>query len=132
MRSDFGFSSVDIHSSICLRIFRPLLMMECWAQIVKSKDEPAGSYPCTVHDREDVDGWIDVDLSIANKPKEWPLVETDVMSLRECGGNKPVLCKVQGYKTCEDAGYIATARCVSRCDPGLSSGTDWSISKVFR
>jgi len=122
------FSGFDQYA----KIFQPLLMMECWAQIVKSKDEPVGSYACTVHDRGDADGWIDVDLSIANKPKEWSLVETDVVLLRERGGNKSVLCKTQGYRICQNAECVATVRCVSGCDPGLSNGTEWMISKVFR
>jgi senataxin len=114
------------------KIFQPLLMMECWAQIVKSKDDPQNSYPCTVSGRHYVDDWIDVDLSIADQPKEWTLAETDVVLLREQGGKKSVLCKAQVYRASQFGGCTATVRCVSRCDPGLANGTTWSIVKVFR
>ena len=114
------------------KTFEPLLMMECWAQIVKSKDEPGDSYSCTVSNRQYVDNWIDVDLSITNQPKEWSLAETDVVLLREQEGKKSVLCKAQVYKVSQFGGCTATVRCVSRCDPGLTSGTKWTISKVFR
>ena len=114
------------------KTFEPLLMMECWAQIVKSKDEPQGSYLCTISGRQYVDDWIDVDLGITDQPKEWVLAETDVVLLRELGGNKSVLCKTQVYKASQFGGCTAIVRCVSRCDPGLASGTKWSISKVFR
>ena len=114
------------------KIFEPLLMMECWAQIIKSKDEPQGSYPCTVSGRQYVDDWIDVDLGITDQPKEWTLAETDVVLLRELGGNKSVLCKTQVHRVSQFGGSTVTVRCVSRCDPGLASGTKWNISKVFR
>ena len=114
------------------KIFQPLLMMECWAQIVKSKDEPADSYTCTISNRQFVDDWIDVDLSITDHSNEWFLAETDVVLLRELGGRKSVLGKAQTYRTSQFGGCTATVRCVSRCDPGLASGTKWNISKVFR
>lgn len=114
------------------KIFEPLLMMECWAQIVKSKDEPQSSYPCTVSGRQYVDDWVDVDLSISDQPKEWMLAETDVILLREVGGNKSVLSKAQVYKASQFGVCTATVRCVSRCDPGLANGTKWNVSKVFR
>ena len=114
------------------KTFEPLLMMECWAQIVKSKDEPGDSYSCTVSNRQYVDDWIDVDLGITDQPKEWSLAETDVVLLREQGGKKSVLCKAQVYKVSQFAGCTATVRCVSRCDPGLTGGTKWTINKVFR
>ena len=114
------------------KIFEPLLMMECWAQIIKSKDEPQSSYPCTASGRQYVDDWIDVDLGITDQPKEWTLAETDVVLLRGLEKNKSVLCKVQVYKTSQFGGSTVTVRCISRCDPGLANGTKWGISKVFR
>ena len=114
------------------KIFEPLLMMECWAQIVKSKDDPGDSFSCTVSNRQYVDDWIDVDIGITGQPKEWTLAETDVVLLREQEGNKSVLCKAQVYKVSPFGGCTATVRCVSRQDPGLTSGTKWNISKVFR
>ena len=114
------------------KVFEPLLMMECWAQIVKSKDEPQGSHVCTISAKQYVDDWVNVDLGITDQPKEWSLAETDVVLLRDLGKKKSVLCKVQVYKVSQFGGSTATIRCVSRCDPGLSDGTKWNISKVFR
>jgi len=114
------------------KIFQPLLMMECWAQIVKSKDEPGDFHSCTVSNRRYEDDWIDVDLGITGQPNEWTLAETDVVLLREQGGKKSVLCKAQAFKGSQFGGCTTTVRCVSRCDPGLTSGTKWNISKVFR
>ena len=114
------------------KVFEPLLMMECWAQIVKSKDEPQSFYPCTVSGKQYVNDWVDVDLGITDQPREWTLAETDVVLLREFGGKKSVLCKAQVYKFSQFGGCTATVRCVARCDPGLANGSKWSISKVFR
>ena len=114
------------------KVFQPLLMMECWAQIVRSKDEPADSYSCTVTGRRYVDDWIDADLDVIDQPKEWILADTDVVLLRELGGGKSVLAKAQAYKFSQFGGCTATVRFVSRCDPGLTSGTKWNINKVFR
>ena len=122
------FSSFEQYGGI----FQPLLMMECWAQIVKSKGEPIDSYSCTVSNRQYVDDWIDVDLGIIDKPTEWTLADTDVVLLREQGGKKSVLGKAQAYKASQFGGCTATVRCVSRCDPGLTGGTKWSVCKVFR
>ncbi|KDQ62427.1 hypothetical protein JAAARDRAFT_121642 [Jaapia argillacea MUCL 33604] len=117
------------------RIFEPLLLLECWAQIAQSKDDPAKDvYECKLTSRAFVDDWVDLDISImGNMTREWRLAETDVVLLRHPEGTKSVLAKTVSYKSTPFA-----TQCVVRCffpngsgDPGLQVNSIWKLNKVF-
>jgi senataxin len=116
------------------RVFEPLFLMECWAQIMKSKDEPDDTYQCTIQSRQFVDDWLDLDISIPEQVKrEWRLMDTDVVLLRHLDGKKCILAKTQSYRA-NHMGITATLRCMvgAKGDPGLQTNTSWRLSKVMR
>jgi senataxin len=117
------------------RVFQPLLLMECWAQLLQSKVEKQDSYQCKVDSRQYVDDWLDIDLTIAESvKKEWYLAETDIVLLRQPGHDKSIMAKIKSYKA-SMSGIQATIRCYVQAgavDPGLQITTLWQISKIFR
>jgi senataxin len=116
-------------------IFEPLLLLECWSQIVQSKDQKQEICDCKISSRQFINDWVDLDISISELvPKDWYLAETDVVLLRHLDGKKSVLAKVQSYKAMP-YGIQATLRSLvnrSKGDPGLEINSSWRLSKVFR
>lgn len=117
------------------QVFQPLLLMECWAQLVQSKEEKQDYYPCKVESRLFSDDWLDIDLSISESVrKDWYLVETDIVLLRQPNTTKCTMAKVKSYKALP-SGIQFTIRCYTKNgpgDPGLQVTTLWQIGKVFR
>ena len=117
------------------RVFEPLLKLECWSQILQSKDEPQEQYMAKVLSRQFIDDWLDIDIMISGTvKKDWYLSETDVVLFRHANESKSRLGKVQSYKALP-FGILATIRCVLRGgvgDPGLHINSLWCLSKVFR
>ena len=114
------------------RVFQPLLLMECWAQLVQSKEEKRDYYPCKVESRLFSDDWLDIDLSISESVRrDWYLAETDIVLLRQLHPQKCTMAKVKSYKA-SPSGIQFTVRCYSPGDPGLQVTTLWQIGKVFR
>ncbi|EPQ54489.1 hypothetical protein GLOTRDRAFT_42828 [Gloeophyllum trabeum ATCC 11539] len=115
-------------------IFEPLLLYECWAQLLQSKQESQEVFTCTVVSRGFIDDWLDLDISIADDvKKDWALTETDVVLLKQPEGKKCILGKTQSYKA-QRYGIQATIRCYlphAAMDPGLQINTSWCLSKVF-
>ncbi|KAJ6619424.1 SEN1 N terminal-domain-containing protein [Mycena sp. CBHHK59/15] len=112
------------------RIFEPLLLLECWAQISQSKEEVGESYRCKINDRQFIDEWVDLDITfVGSVKKDWRLTESDVVLLQE--GQLSILGKVQSYKTPMGRAIEARVRCVHKLDPGLTLGTEWQLIQVF-
>lgn len=118
------------------RTFEPLLILECWNQLIKSKEEAVPEIvTCNVTSRQYIDDWLDLDVSLANRPPDrWWLAETDIVLLRQLGGQNSVLAKVQSSST--TLFHVqATLRCLVNFktpDPGLYINTQWRLTKVFR
>ncbi|KAG9315884.1 hypothetical protein JVU11DRAFT_3533, partial [Chiua virens] len=90
-----------------LSVFEPLLLLECWAQIVQSKEETQESYDCKICSKQFTDDFIDLEATISESfKKDWRLSETDVVLLRHPAGRSGV-------------------------DPGLQINSVWSLKKVF-
>ena len=117
------------------RVFQPLLLMECWAQLIQSKEEKQDHYQCKVESRLFSDDWLDIDLSISESVrKDWYLAETDIVLLRQLSPTKCTMAKVKSYKALP-SGIQFTVRCYTKSgpgDPGLQVTTLWQVSKVFR
>ena len=117
------------------RVFQPLLLMECWAQLIQSKEEKQDHYPCKVESRLFSDDWLDIDLSISESVRrDWYLAETDIVLLQQPNSPKCTMAKVKSYKALP-GGIHFTVRCYTKSgpgDPGLQVTTLWQISKVFR
>lgn len=117
------------------RVYEPLLLMECWAQLMQSKDEPQEIYQCKITSRKFSSDWMDIDLSLlGDAKKDWYLAETDVVLLRSSELKKSILAKTLSYTTSQ-GGILIVVRCFIQAgslDPGLQISAVWRISKVFR
>ena len=130
-------------------IFEPLLLLECWAQILQSKEETTETFECKIASRQFVDDFVDFELAIIEPlGKGWFLNETDIILLRQPGGKFPVMGKVLNFKantygqrhvnhssaTSTQHAVQVSVRCHfgKRGDPGLQTGTTCRIGKVLR
>lgn len=117
-----------------LSVFEPLLLLECWAQIVQSKELTQASYDCKICSKQFTDDFIDLETTISEVlQKDWHLSEKDVVLLRHPSGQKSLLAKTQSYRTTQ-TGAQMTLRCFipNGIDPGLQINSVWSLKKVFR
>ncbi len=115
------------------RVFEPLLLMECWAQIQQSKEEIQEKYECLIVGRQYIDDWVDFDILITEViKKDWSLSETDVVLLKHPDGRKSHLGKVQHCRG-TPMGIQATVRTmIPSSEPGPQTNTTWVLSKTFR
>lgn len=116
------------------RVFGPLLLIECWAQICQAKDEQQEVYNVKIGGRGFVDDWLDIEVAfVGDLKREWYLAETDVVLLRNPSNQKCMMAKTQSYKR-GPQGAQATLRCVIKTDgdPGPQVATVWFLSKIFR
>ncbi|KAI6114047.1 SEN1 N terminal-domain-containing protein [Pisolithus sp. B1] len=117
-----------------LNVFEPLLLMECWAQIVQSKEEATPIIECKIASKQFTDDFVDLEASISEAvQKDWRLSETDVVLLRQPDGKKSYLAKTQSYRQTV-AGIQVTLRCfvlVNAGDQGPQMNTTWNLKKVI-
>lgn len=117
------------------RVFEPLLLLECWSQIVQSKEEVPESYECKISSRQFSNEWLDLDVTFpGNLNKGWYLAETDVVLMRHLDGKKCILAKTQSYRHSPQTiqGSIRCSIHAGNTDIGLEIGTTWRLSKAFR
>ncbi|KAH8114513.1 SEN1 N terminal-domain-containing protein [Phellopilus nigrolimitatus] len=119
-----------------LRIFEPLLMLECWSQINKSKEETAPEiYRCRIAGRSFTDDWLDLDVLIGEGArKDWRLTpETDIVLLRHITEKTSIMAKVLLFRNTFTGIQISLRCCVKAhsSDPGLSINSTWLLSSVF-
>lgn len=117
-----------------LSVFEPLLLLECWAQIVQSKEETQASYDCKICSKQFTDDFVDLEATISEAlQKDWHLSDVDVVLLRHPSGKKSLLAKTHSYRTTQ-TGAQMTLRCFipNGIDPGLQINSVWSLKKVFR
>ena len=131
------------------RVFEPLLLLECWAQILQSKEEATQMFESKIISRQFVDDFVNFDLVIIEPLKSgWFLNETDVVLLRHPDGEHSVMGKVSSFRHNASTQHPViqkatmglqhavqvSMRCYlgKRRDPGLQIGSTWRIGKVFR
>ncbi|KAI0785263.1 SEN1 N terminal-domain-containing protein [Abortiporus biennis] len=114
------------------RVFEPLLLMQCWAQIQQAKEETTETYECRVVSKQFTDDWIDLDLTVQEGvKKEWSLTDTDIVLLRNPERTACFLGKAQHFRVSQQ-GMQTTIRIISQPkQPGPLTNTIWRISKVF-
>ncbi|KAI5896492.1 uncharacterized protein SCHCODRAFT_01200004 [Schizophyllum commune H4-8] len=116
------------------RVFSPLLLFECWAQLQQSKNDVmvTENLPCTISSRAYTDRWIDLEVTItrAEDMREFYLAETDIVLLRKVDTRQPLLAKVQSSVT-PASNMIATLRCSGAAGVKPENGTAWEMSKVM-
>jgi senataxin len=130
-------------------VFEPLLFLECWAQILQSKEEPMEMFESKIILRQFVDDFVDYDLAILGTLKKgWWLSETDIILFRQAGGKQSVMAKVLNFKVnmfgqqnVSQNGAAGSQHAIQvsvRChfgtrgDFGLQIGTTVQIGKVLR
>ncbi|OAX44312.1 hypothetical protein K503DRAFT_861544 [Rhizopogon vinicolor AM-OR11-026] len=117
-----------------LRVFEPLLLLECWSQIVQSKDEVQEVYDCRILSKQFTDDFVDLDATISDPvQKDWRLGDTDIVLLRRPDGAKSIMMKVQSFRT-SPFGSQMSLRCFihpAAGDIGLQISAVWSLKKVF-
>ena len=116
------------------RVFGPLLLIECWAQICQAKEDRQDEYNVKIGGRSFVDDWVDIEVSfIGDLKREWYLAETDVVMLRNLSSQKCIMAKTQSYRK-NHLGAQATLRCIIKIDgdAGPQIASVWSLSKLFR
>ncbi|KAG1742367.1 SEN1 N terminal-domain-containing protein [Suillus paluster] len=117
-----------------LRVFEPLLLLECWSQIVQSKEEVQGVYDCRITSKQFTDDFVDLDATISEPvQKDWRLGETDVVLLRHPEGKKSIMMKVRSFRS-SPFGSQMSLRCFmhpTMGDIGLQINTVWSLKKIF-
>ncbi|KAI8978689.1 SEN1 N terminal-domain-containing protein [Trametes punicea] len=113
-------------------VFEPMLFLECWNQLIESKETPLQSYDSRIVNRQYTDQYLDVDISIESSvQKDWSLSETDIVLFTNPSSKRRVLGKAQSYRP-SYMGIQATIRfLVHGVDPGLQVGSIWSLSKVL-
>lgn len=118
-----------------LRVFEPLLLLECWSQIVQSKEEVQEVYDCRILSKQFTDDFVDLDAIISDPVQgSWRLGDTDIVLLRRPDGEKSIMMKVQSFRT-SPLGSQMSLRCFMHPtvgDIGLQINTVWSLKKVFR
>lgn len=121
----------DIHHY--RRVFEPLLLLECWAQLQNSKEEPQDQYLCSIAGRQYTDDWADVEAMITEPVKsDWFLTDTDVIVLTFPGSPKKLLAKVTSSKTGPMGIQLSFRLHLSGQDLGPQAGSTWNIQKVLR
>lgn len=129
-------------------IFEPLLLLECWAQILQSREEAMETFESKITSRQFVDEFVNFELAIIEPlGKGWFLSDTDIILLRHPGGKFPVMGKVLNFKVntfgqqhvnSSATGIQHAVQVSVRChfgkrgDPGLQTGTTCRIGKVLR
>ncbi|KAL4081054.1 SEN1 N terminal-domain-containing protein [Scleroderma citrinum] len=117
-----------------LNVFEPMLLLECWAQIVQSKEESLPIYECKIGSKQFTDDFIDLEASISEAvQRDWRLTETDVVLLRQPDGKKSYLAKTVSYRQTM-TGIQMTLRCfvpANAGDQGPQMNTVWNLKKVI-
>ena len=119
-----------------LDIMHPLLIVECWNSLIKSKEEPLDKVPITVAGKMHSDFWVEIDAVVGNSvPKGWVLLDTDIILLEHATG-KRTLAKVHSSRESRE-GIQATIRYSSErndmdLERAMKLNSTWSVSRVFR
>jgi senataxin len=119
-------------------IFHPLLVNECWSQILQAKEEgPKDSIMCTIMSRSYVDNFTDIVFNIVETmPERWYLAETDIVLLRSMEGDRSILAKITSFKRGSVANQIATGsmRLSTPVEQRVKVQIQerWRMSKIYR
>jgi senataxin len=119
-----------------LDVFHPLLVVESWNGLVKSKEERLERIQCTITGKMFADMWVEIDTSIEQSvSKGWMLAETDIVLMEHTGGQK-VLAKVHSTRQTRQ-GIQSTLRYSSETpkpdlERAMGLQSTWTIARVFR
>ncbi|KIY46559.1 hypothetical protein FISHEDRAFT_10623, partial [Fistulina hepatica ATCC 64428] len=123
-----------------IRVFKPLLLADCYAQIASTRDDPNVFdciQECKIDSRSYSDTWLLLSVTVfkTGVAREWNLTDTDVVLLRKRDGEGSILAKVNSAT--EVPGPSAKVDAELRCyignvgsDP-LQIGSTWDLVRVY-
>ena len=118
-----------------LDVFHPLLLVECWNALIKSKDENIDVVEVRVSGRLYADLWVEVNVSLTgSRPPGWSLSDTDIVLLKHPSG-KSVLAKVHATNRQRDnigAMLRYSADLANEIDHVMTIESAWNLSRVYR
>ncbi|KAG8858629.1 DEAD-box type RNA helicase [Serendipita sp. 411] len=118
-----------------LDVFHPLLILECWNSMVKSKEELLEKAKCTLAGKVHADFWVELDVTIEQSvTNNWNLAETDIILMQHALGQRR-LAKVHSVRQTKQ-GSQATLRYSSEVtkiefERVCTLQSEWILSKVF-
>jgi senataxin len=120
------FGSVEQYTAV----LGPLLMLEIWSQLMKSKDDDQELVNCIIGPKAFVDSWTELELQIPQTfDSKWFVTDTDICVLRNPTTKTKILCKVENSKKTA-LRYVVNIRFLGKGSP--NNGEQWLFSKVFR
>ncbi|KIJ54640.1 hypothetical protein M422DRAFT_220966 [Sphaerobolus stellatus SS14] len=114
-------------------VFKPLLMLECWNQLQKSKEEaPSDILAGRAVSRQYVsEELVDITVVVVDRiPEKWRASEMDVLLLRHATERSTALGKVQSSQR-TGMELQMTLRCYESNARAVLINSQWQISKVF-
>ena len=118
-----------------LDVFYPLLLIECWNALIKSKYENLDVVEIRVSGRLYADMWVEINVSLTgSRPQGWSLFDTDIVLLKHPSG-KSVLAKVHATNRQRDnigATLRYSADLPDDIDRAMTIDSVWNLSKVYR
>ena len=119
-------------------VFEPLILLETWSQLLKSKEEKPPVFVAGIVGRRNRDEWLELEMTITEAvPKTWYLAETDVVLLRQAGGTNHILGKISSSRRNAQGLQISVlcavfSEALMPMDQQLLINTKWELSKVLR
>ena len=118
-----------------LDVFHPLLLIECWNALIKSKNENLDVVEIRVSGRLYADMWVEINVSLTgSRPQGWSLSDTDIVLLKHPSG-KSVLAKVHATNRQRDnmgATLRYSADLPHDTDRTMAIDSVWNLSKIYR
>ncbi|KAF9267418.1 hypothetical protein L218DRAFT_984944 [Marasmius fiardii PR-910] len=114
------------------RVYEPLLLLECWSQLLQSKEDKLEFFQCKLDGRQYTGEFSDIDLTIfGGTRKDWFLTESDVVLLRLSNGKTSILGKTLSCRNLPAETRISVRCMVSPSNDPLQIGSTWQIGKVL-